>query len=239
MKIIVIPAKFGSTRLPEKNFIPFYEGLNLTELAIIKAVKTSASLVIVSTESLIKLEELSIFCKHRKLQGVSLHLRNRKLASDPATIVDVVNDALDAIIKGPFVEDIDVAVMLPTTPLTTTLNIEEAFNLLAANPCSRVLSVSKNAKPPFNSWSVKAETESKLEATFPNSPYRSVQSTRCPVTYMSNGAVSAWRMTGGTINTNCENIALFMEQRQSIDIDDIFEFELAQLLFEKEKICLT
>ena len=56
--ICIIPAKSGSTRLPNKNFLPFYGNDNLTEIAINFAKKLGFNKIYVSTEDEGKFDEL-------------------------------------------------------------------------------------------------------------------------------------------------------------------------------------
>jgi len=233
MKVCIIPAKFGSSRLPSKNFIEFHNGLNLTEILLMKLKKVKLDWIIVSCENQGKLEDLSCFCRLKHIQNVSFHLRDQYLSKDPSTIIDVVN----SIIANPdFVapnEQINkLIVCLPTSPMVKADDITSVLESLERYNYQRVLSISKNSKPPYNAWKY-SETGQTLTLAFPESIFATTQSTRCPQTYMSNGAISGWNLSENKSLIRSSVIGYEMPAEQAVDIDTVLDFEIAQYIFSK------
>jgi CMP-N-acetylneuraminic acid synthetase len=87
---VIIPAKRSSTRVPDKNWRPFYNDLNLVEIKIVQLLKAVAPAdVFLSTDDISK---QSIADKH----GIGFLLRKAGLASDdtpwPDALYGIIND---------------------------------------------------------------------------------------------------------------------------------------------------
>jgi CMP-N-acetylneuraminic acid synthetase len=233
MDVCVIPAKFGSSRLPEKNFIKFFHELNLTEILLLKLKLIQLDAIIVSSENITALENLRFFCKSQSISNVKFHLREDYLAKDPSTITDVVEAAISCqefAWNSNCIERL--IVCLPTSPMTKTVDIENVLKLVSEHPKHRILSVSESSKPPFNAWSFEPDGKS-LSLTFPSSKYSTTQSTRCPNTFLSNGAISGWNLKNDSTLTRKVTIGYKMTAIQAFDIDTTLDFELSQYVFGK------
>lgn len=233
MRICIIPAKFGSSRLPEKNFSKFAYGLNLTEILLLKLKNIDFDTIIISSENKDIEKDLIKFCDKYLISNVKFHLRDQKLAKDPATIIDV----LEAIISNiEMITDVaelkSLIVCLPTSPMVKPNDIKCVLEMIERYPDDRILSVSQSAKPPFNSWSFD-DDGLRLHLTFPNSKFNTMQSTRCPQTYLSNGAVSGWNMVDKKDLKRTSTVGYEMPELQAIDIDTLLDFEIAQHLFKQ------
>lgn len=233
MKVCIIPAKFGSSRLPSKNFIEFHNGLNLTEILLMKLKKVPLDRIIVSCENKNKLEDLSCFCRLKQIQNVILHLRDQHLSKDPATIIDVVNSIIEDPEYFAPSEQIDkLIICLPTSPMIKVADITSVIDILERCKDQRILSISKNSKPPYNAWKY-SENDPELTLVFPESKFATTQSTRCPETYMSNGAISGWNLSENKSLTRSSVIGYEMPAAQALDIDTVLDFEIAQFIFAK------
>ena len=232
--ICVIPAKAGSSRLPYKNFRQFYGEYNLTELAILFAVKVGFDEIYVSSEDEGKILSIDQFLKSKGLKNVVADLRPSELAHDPATVKDVVIDILEKYNPVNSITRADtVTVILPTSPLNDVDCVKRGLLLSRDNPKSRILSVSKNSKPPFNSWSFLANNSLIMENTFRDSHYAKTQSTRCPDTYMSNGCFSIWKIDDRNSLIEETTVGIAMPALAAVDIDTELEFLVAQFLYKK------
>lgn len=226
--MLVIPAKFSSTRLPKKNFIPFFRQLSLFQICCIRADALNILPIIVSSENI-------DICKSQlaslKLDSTNYIFRQRPraLSRDPATIFDVV---LDSIISLRLHVEEKVAVVLPTSPFNSISLIQEAYIIFDATRYSRLLSVSPASKPPFNAWQLDHNSLS-LSPLFPESQFRLAQSTQCPEAFFSNGCLSIYSKEYIDMKqeSNKPVLALKMPDECSIDIDLDFEFKLAQASF--------
>tara|TARA_B110000208_G_C11779960_1_gene433473 strand:- start:1692 stop:2420 length:729 start_codon:yes stop_codon:yes gene_type:complete len=226
--MIVIPAKFGSSRLPEKNFKPFFEGLSLLQIATIRASLTGHEVVVSSERPDIVRDQLHDL-PAKIIQDIKIISRDDKLAKDPATILDVLRDTI-AKRNSQNLEFI--ACVLPTSPFNTHTLILKAIETYKKSNCDRLISVCQSTKPPFNSWLLKKSME--LEFAFPESPFRSTKSTECPSTYLSNGCIGIYdvnKLCAGSEFTLTHGFE--MEDMSSIDIDHDFEFKMASAIFER------
>ena len=227
--MIVIPAKYGSSRLPRKNFIPFYNELSLFQICCIRAKALGVTPIIISSEypELCQTQLTSAACD---ISSFIIHKRPPSLARDPSTIYDVV---LDSIMSNCFVIPEKVAVLLPTSPFNVVSLIREAYDSFDSSKYSRLLSVSPASKPPFNAWSLD-NSLSILTPLFPESPYKLLQSTQCPTAFFSNGCLSVFSREYLMSKHKCKKpiSALVMPGEFAVDIDESYEFRLAQNLFE-------
>jgi len=222
MDLIVIPAKFNSSRLPNKNFLPFYGGLSLLQISVLRSVEAGIGRVVVSTEnSRLASQQISdIGC-----ELVDIIARPEHLSRDPSTILDVLkhsieweNESYESVIS-----------VLPTSPFNTAEHIRKAFLLYKDKAADKLISVSESSKPPYNAWFLEDEL---LSAVFQDSRYQAAQSTRCPTTYHSNGCVGVYNV--GSLMSHIQSkrsVGYKMKMSCSVDIDHLFEFQLAQSVF--------
>ena len=96
----------------------------------------------------------------------------------------------------------------------------------------RILSISKNSKPPYNAWKYSGNDQ-ELTLAFHESKFATTQSTRCPETYMSNGAISGWNLVKNKSLARSSVIGYEMPAAQAVDIDTVLDFEIAQYIFAK------
>lgn len=223
MKILaIIPARGGSKGLPGKNIIDL-GGEPLINWTI-KAAKESKyiSEIFVSTDDLKIKDVVEKF-------GIKIsRLRSKKLSQDNSLSIDVVLN----ILTFPEFNNVECICMLqPTSPLRTSLHIDEAFDKFFNLNAACCVSVCKNEISPFWSFEI---NENKLKSLFPlNSiPLRRQE---LPVTYSLNGAIYIakvdWLLNNKSFLGD-QTIPYIMEKNDSIDIDDLDDLRNAEQLIK-------
>lgn len=229
--MIVIPAKYNSSRTPKKNFRVFYNNLSLLQISIIRSVAADCGPVIVSTENTKAVSQQVSQLPLQIQSRVSIYQRPEDLARDPATILDVVANYLHNLIRDK-IPDV-ISVVLPTSPFNSVAAIVAAWEQFRSSGSPKLISVSPAAKPPYNAWVKDSSSNSgELKHAFPESSFKLTQSTACPQTFMSNGCISIYSVITLTGNRNFHSTSGYeMPPIASIDIDFEYEFEVARALF--------
>ncbi|MHA6645987.1 acylneuraminate cytidylyltransferase family protein [Mesorhizobium sp. A623] len=140
--LAVIPARGGSKRLPGKNIKPFL-GVPLIAWSIrfARQVPRFDGLV-VSTDD----EAIAAVCR---AEGVDVpHLRPANLATDTASTLDVVLDALEREAMAGRHYD-TVALLQPTSPMREPSRWAEAFAMLETPACDAVVGVAPVRTHPY------------------------------------------------------------------------------------------
>lgn len=240
MNIGIVPAKSGSSRLPKKNFIKFWGGWNLTEIAVYRLLGSGCSYVMVSCEDWACIEELK--CEFANHPEVLIHKRPDYLSKDPATIGDVVVDLFERYAENFFSREESVLVLsLPTSPFVSHSDIIDVLEIYKQFASAvHIMSVSQFETPPFNAWSnsqKSSESYFPIEHTFPSNAFKSQQSTRCPITYRSNGGVVVTSLDYFLEpSLSFKRVGYELCNEKSIDIDTEFEFDMARIFAERKFI---
>lgn len=228
--MIIIPAKFGSTRLPRKNFLPFYKSLSLLQISIIRSVSAQIYPIIISSENISEVHSQinQIFPDFNS--NIKVVKRPLSLSKDPSTIFDVLKHArnnFDPNYQHPVVS------ILPTSPFNSSAFILAAYKCFSSSNHDRLLSLSPSSKPPFNAWYINNHNDTySLAHAFPDSKFRSLKSTECPQTFHSNGCISIYSKNYfGSSIPDTPIIPFLMDGISSVDIDHAFEFSMARLSF--------
>jgi CMP-N,N'-diacetyllegionaminic acid synthase len=218
--LAVIPARAGSKGLPGKNHLTL-SGKPLIQWTIEAALQTSGiDQVIVSSD-----DEMVINLANSL--GVLAHRRAEALSSDTAQASAVIADAL-----AHFPGFQTLVYLQPTSPLRASIHIEEAlqrFNLGLKVP---VISVTTVTQPP--EWMYTIGVDGSMVPYILSEELRR-QDTK--IKYIPNGAIYI-----ADIHSLSENGFVFaksspqpyvMDSRTSIDIDDKFDFDLAEWIIEQ------
>ena len=220
--LAVIPARSGSKGLKNKN-IKVIAGKPLISWTIDAALKSKhIDKVIVSTDSK-KIEKIS------KEHGASVPFsRPKDLAEDATSSIDVMLHAVEY-----FPEYKYIIMLRPTSPLRKYSNIDQAFELFLKSNMDSCVSVTKDKKTPF--WSYSITNENSLISLFPN---KEIPSTRQEIisTYNLNGAIYISNILNLKEKKSFISEKTFgyeMSDEVSIDIDDINEFRAASRLLKK------
>jgi CMP-N,N'-diacetyllegionaminic acid synthase len=228
--LAIIPAKAGSTRLIRKN-IKKILGKPLIAYAIENAIHSgTCDRVCVSTED----EEIA---KIAREYGAEVpFMRPAHLVRDPARVVDVCLHMLEELAKQGDVYD-ELMVLLPTSPLCETSDVENAYKKYKEQNGEFLMSVTEFDHPPFNALQYDVGG-AHLVSCFPKSRYKHTKSTECPKAFHSNGAivivnVKAFMKVKTFYAANL--LAYEMPAERSVDIDTEFDFDFACYLMERKK----
>ena len=220
--IAVIPARAGSKRLPRKNILPL-AGRPCIEWTL-EAVSESKEIsrVAVSTDDPTVQELASHYA------DVEIVDRPELLGRDEASTVDVMLHALE-VLKARGFQFSWVLLLQPTSPLRTSAHIDEAVNLAREKSADGLVSICRTGHP--REWIAPATPGQSLEKFFSETElHRSAAS--LPTSYTVNGAIYLIRTSvfeeEKTFFPRKKIIGYEMERRYSVDIDDLYDFELAE-----------
>ncbi|WP_194190929.1 cytidylyltransferase domain-containing protein [Clostridium chrysemydis] len=217
----IIPARSGSKGLKDKNIKPLL-GEPLIKYTIDAAINSNMiDNIIVSTDS-IKYANIS-----KELGANVPFLREDYLSSDEAKTSDVIVDILEKVS-----ENYDYFILLqPTSPLRNKKHIIEAIKLAVDSDCDSVVSVCESDHSPLI-MNTLGEDLSLLN--FIKSSNRRQDNEKF---YRINGAiyiskVKHYKKTKDFYLKNSK--AYIMDRRNSIDIDDILDFQIAEVIMKNK-----
>lgn len=183
-----------------------------------------------------KFERVFVNTDHREIADAALKfgaevpfLRPQRLASDDTTTVDVLIDHLDQLRMGGD-EYYFLACLQPTSPLRDSKDIVRAVDLLSEKNADAVISVCRTEHSPL--WSNTLPEDLSLSGFIPEM-IQKTPSQLLPAYYRLNGAIylcQTDRMREErTLYLRSGVYAYRMSRKNSIDIDDQVDFDLANL----------
>jgi len=225
----IIPARGGSKSLRKKN-IRKLAGKPLIYYTIKEAKKSKfITKLVVSTENL----EISKIVKKYKIEVIN---RPKNLASDNIPAISVISNTLTQLNQSQAYNPDIIVLLQPTSPLRTTKNIDEAIKLFLKGDRDSIISVCK-IKHPLE-WIYKISNKGKLEKFLKknNEIFRRQDS---PELYELNGAVyvfdkNKFLKTKKIIEKNSKPYIMPIEL--SVDIDNKFDFTMAELILKNRLI---
>lgn len=217
--LAIIPARGGSKGLPRKN-IRLLGGKPLICWTIEAALKAKCvGRVIVSTDDP-EISDISTKC------GAEVpFLRPAELSTDTASSEQVVAHTMD---QCPGYDVI--ALLQPTSPFRTSLDIDKAFSLFTASGAAGCVSITRVDKSPWHMF--QAASDGRLNRILP--PFSDgMRRQDLPPVYTLNGAIyfvraAAFQEIRSLVPDDC--VGYEMPEERSLDIDDIQEFETAEKL---------
>jgi N-acylneuraminate cytidylyltransferase len=223
--LTIIPARGGSKGIPEKN-TKLLAGKPLIAYSIEAAIKSEyINRVVVSTDD----DEIAQISKK---YGAEVIKRPSELAQDDSSTIDAVIHVLNTLENEGYSADI-VVLLQPTSPLRTQEDVDSAINLFIKNmdKCDSLVSVCEFDHSPY--WSLKVEGDY-LKPNF-GEEYFKMRRQDLPKLYMPNGSIFISKKKS-LLNSksfyNGNKIPYFMKTEESIDIDTIIDFKLAELILE-------
>ncbi len=226
--IAIIPARGGSKGLPRKNILPLCNK-PLISYTIESALQCDfIDCVMVSTDDN-EIAEIS------KSAGAEIpYLRPPHLATDTATSYDVILDCLNW--YSNHAESFDYFILLqPTSPLRTKADIDSAFKLLIDKKAKAIVSVCESDHHPY--WMNTLPPDHNLNL-FEKEEYRNIGRQQLPTYYRLNGAIYLTEINYFLEQKSFmgkDSYALVMNKMHSIDIDDKFDFSIAEFILKQFK----
>ncbi|MGS3174631.1 acylneuraminate cytidylyltransferase family protein [Aeromonas enteropelogenes] len=223
LNIAIIPARGGSKRLPGKNIKPL-AGKPLIRWTTQAALASGAfDMVIVSTDSQ-AIADIAMQDSGVIFPG----LRPTELAGDTATTSDVISHVVQWVEENYAMVD-TVAILQPTSPLRTAEHIQEAVALYQNKKATAVVSVCELDHPV--QYCNRLPKDHSLNGFI--TPSSNKRSQDLEPFYRLNGAIYlfARKHVGDLSGIYCEDsYAYLMDKRSSVDIDDEFDFLLAEVI---------
>lgn len=226
--LAIIPARSGSKGLKDKN-IKLLNGKPLISYTIEAAIKSKMfDEVMVSTDS-IEYAEIA------KQYGAKVpFLRNSELSNDTASSWDVVRDVLHKY-KEDGKEFDTVALLQPTSPLRTAKDIIEGYKVMKDKSANAVIGVCEADYSPL--WMNRLPDNNSMD-NFINPNVVGLPRQNLEKYYRINGALYIIKIQSllkrdNIYNNNC--FALKMDKKNSMDIDDDYDFAITEALIKYYK----
>ena len=226
--LAIIPARSGSKGLPDKN-IKELNGKPLMAYSIEAALNSNLfDEVMVSTDS-------EKYAEIAKQQGASVpFLRSEELSGDKAGSWDVVKEVLNRY-KEMGKEFDTICLLQPTSPLRNAEDIKNAYNLYNEKATVAVVSVCEMEHSPL--WSNTLPADKSLAGFIrpeANRPRQEIETY-----YRLNGAIYIVKSeeiykSYDFYKEGC--FAYIMPTTKSVDIDSVWDFELAEFIMRKQDI---
>jgi CMP-N,N'-diacetyllegionaminic acid synthase len=220
--IAIIPARGGSKRLPGKNMM-MIAGKPLIGWTIEAAIQSGVfSRVVVSTDSW----EIAVMAA--QFGAEVPFMRPDELSQDDTPSIEVLIHAARELIGDKETHWTHLACLQPTSPLRTAENIRDAVKLLEEKQADAIVSVCKSEHSPL--WSNTLPENLSLDG-FIAENIQKTPSQQLPAYYRLNGALYFCRIPRlieeRTLFLKTGAYAYIMNRKDSIDIDDQVDFDLA------------
>ena len=225
--LIVIPARFGSKRIPQKN-IRLFSSKPLIAYTIAQALKVRfADRVIVDTDS----PKIAAIAK--KYGAEVPFLRPKRLARDTSQGVDAVLHLLARLKKEEGYIPTYVMILQATSPLREMEDIERSWKLMRGSNANTVLTV----RPPHPRL---YPLDSKQNIILANTSARSSTNTQdWPKGYLLNGCFVYIVKTKALLKekqvVTKHTKAVVCDAWRSVDLDTPEDWVVAELLFKNRK----
>ena len=226
--IAIIPARSGSKGLPDKNIKPLGKK-PLLWYSVNAAIESGMfDEIMVSTDS----EE---YAKIAQSCGAKVpFLRSEANSGDASGTFDAVREVLEHYRKAGR-EFENVTILQPTSPFRDSEDIRNAFNLYEEKSAKAVVSVCKAEHPIF--WYNTVDENLSMEK-FAQSVKNASRRQEAEDYYRLNGAIYIVDINIVMSKKSLYEDACFayiMEEKHSVDIDTIDDFEYAEFLINKGK----
>jgi CMP-N,N'-diacetyllegionaminic acid synthase len=222
-----VPARANSKGVPGKN-IKLLNGKPLLSYTIEEGKKSRINRLIVSTDSP-EIAELS-----QALGAESPFLRSPELSQDDSVIEDALMDTLKKLKNNERYQPDVIVILQPTSPLRTAAHVDDCINLLEEKNADAVVSVSEPMEHPAEMvyWKKTGKMCFLSDLFFQE---KKTQRQSYPPFYFVNGAVYAFQhqsLIKKKSRFGENTIPYVMPQIDSIDIDSLDEFNIAEALLK-------
>jgi CMP-N,N'-diacetyllegionaminic acid synthase len=226
--LAIIPARGGSKGLPGKN-IKFLNGKPLIAHTIEAALASKfLSRIVISTDD----EAIADVCRQYKVEIP--FMRPAELAGDASLIVDTYLYTLNMVneISGSNFQSL--VALLPTCPLRTGEDIDNAISIFTKNDADSVVSF-YDAPHPIE-WHRFIDKNGILRAVLPEGD-RLANRQEGQKTYLPNGAIYIFKraILEQRKYYSDKTYPYLMPAQRSVDIDTIHDFEYAEYLLHRQE----
>jgi CMP-N-acetylneuraminic acid synthetase len=227
--LAIITARAGSKRLLNKNSLNL-AGKPLIAWTIEAAKKTKyISEVVVSTDSL-EIKEIA-----EEFGATVPFIRPENLSNDTASSFDVVEHCIN-FYQTQLNQFFDYVILLqPTSPLRTSVDIENAIQLLYKKNADAIVSVCETEHSPL--WSNTIDETLSLKH-FLRDEVKNKRSQDLPMYYRLNGAIYICKtdelLKQKTFFLKQKCFAYIMDKETSVDIDTSLDFKMAEFLIDNK-----
>lgn len=224
--LAVIPARIGSKRIPKKNIRQFC-GREMIAW-VIEAARESGvfDAIIVSTDST-EVAEVA-----EKWGAEVPFLRSADLSGDKVPMMPVIADAIQRLEAMGRVFD-DVCCLFPTSPLLSTGIIKEGYEVFKGSEHTFVFSIARSPIQIFRTFELSEEGRPKM--FWPEN--QKLPSQMLPTAYYDagkfywGGRESFLSLTSVMLNER--SFGFEVPWHMATDIDDLADWELAEILFKE------
>ena len=221
--VCIIPARGGSKRLPRKNILPFH-GKPMICWTIESAINSECfNKIIVSSED----DEVKQIAS--AYANLVIADRDQNLASDSATVSDVLLDILNK-------EDNDlfdiICCLFPASPLRTYKDVQTVVNNISPGEIDFSIAVTDYDLPPHQA--LKIDKNNQIEPMFPE--LVNLRDEKIGRLVVDNGSTYAASVTAFNKQKNFYGQpakAHYMPRERSVDINYQIDLELADFYFQK------
>lgn len=219
--LAVITARGGSKGLPKKNILDL-AGKPLIAWTIQAAQKSKyIDRVILSSDD-------DDIIKVAKKSGCEVPFkRPQELSNDEASSIDVLLHAIEQ------VPGYDYVILLqPTSPLRSSSDIDNAFELMMSSKLESCASVCETQKTPYWMFEIDSKKVLKNILDMPKNGYRRQS---LPKTYELNGAIYICKiktLIHDKMLINNFTTAYIMSRSKSVDIDNLSDFNMCKKYIE-------
>lgn len=219
-RIAIIPARGGSKRVKGKNILKI-QGKPLLAYSIDQAKECGKF-----DEIYVNSDDSGILdCA--KAYHATPYLRPSELAVDTAKVIDVIKEQIVSLSLS---DNVEIAILLPTCPLRTAEDIENAYHLFIENERAHpVVSMTEYEKAPEQAFFV--NSEGVLQLKYPKG-YSSRSQDHGP-SYRYNTAIiitTAGLFMKQSDIVGSDSIPYIMPYERSIDIDYGYHVQLVDLI---------
>ncbi len=226
----MIPARGGSRSIPKKNIYPLC-GKPLIGYSI-ESAKDSKYIdrIIVSTDN----KEIALVAK--RFGAEVPFLRPSEFAQNATPDFPVFKHCLDWLKnKENYIAEIIVH-LRPTGPLRSGAEIDEAIELFEKYPSADSLrSVEEPSKPPYKMWKPEGTWIRPFIEDFPNlKDFHTAARQLLPKVYQTTADIGICRLK--TIRKKSiigKKVLFYLLKRPTVDIDNRFDFKIAEFLLKK------
>lgn len=229
--LALVPARGGSKSVPKKNIKQLF-GKPLIAWSIESSLGSKyIDRTIVSTDS----EEIREVARSHGAEVP--FLRPTEFAQDLTPDPPVFEHALLWLKENEQYEPDLIVHLRPTGPLRTSEEIDEAIELLAEHSeASSVRSVQEPAKPPYKMWKPDGEYIVPFVSDMPGmKDWHTAPRQLLPKVYETTADIGVMRLSTVLEKKSVigDKVLRYVLKRPTVDIDNAFDFEIAELLFRK------